>query len=146
MGVRRLILDGSRISELDNNSESCALVNLGVNLELVPKVFAPHSRVGRVVVATSPNREHWSTFSHENPARTYCMPTWEWGPLYFASLLHARKDLNTFDLDHCEALRGAYSIFRGIPRSCFRSLVPRGLEEEMLGIEDALSHRTQVTV
>ena len=85
MGVRRLALsDESRIPELDNNLESCALVNLGDSLKEVPRVFYPHLRVGRVVVATSPNKEHWFSFSHEHPARMYYMPTWEWGPLYFA--------------------------------------------------------------
>jgi hypothetical protein len=84
-GVRRLTLSNeSRIPELDNNSECCALVNLGDKLKLVPEVFYPQPREGRVVVATSPSREHWSSFSHEHPARICCMPTWEWGPLYFA--------------------------------------------------------------
>ena len=84
-GVRRLTLSNeSRIPELDNNSECCALVNLGDKLKLVPEVFYPQLREGRVVVATSPSREHWSSFSHEHPARICCMPTWEWGPLYFA--------------------------------------------------------------
>ncbi|KIL55326.1 hypothetical protein M378DRAFT_56130, partial [Amanita muscaria Koide BX008] len=41
-GVRRLTLSGeSRIPELDNNSECCALVNLGDKLKLVPAVFYP---------------------------------------------------------------------------------------------------------
>jgi len=84
-GVKRLTLsDGSRIPELDNNSKSCALVNLGDDLKLVPQVFYPKIRMGRVVVATSPDEEHWSTFSHEHPAKICCMPTWEWGPLYLA--------------------------------------------------------------
>ena len=85
MGVRRLTLSvNSRIPELDNNPESCALVNLGNTLKWVPTVFFPRRRKGRVVVATSPYEEHWSTFSRPNLAKTCCMPTWEWGTLYFA--------------------------------------------------------------
>ena len=84
-GVRRLTLFGeSRIPELDNDSECCALINLGDKLKFVPQVFYPQLRKGRVVVATPPNKEHWSSFSHEHPARIRCMPTWKWGPLYFA--------------------------------------------------------------
>ncbi|KAM6503866.1 hypothetical protein JOM56_000809 [Amanita muscaria] len=142
-GVRRLTLSGeSRIPELDNNSECCALVNLGDKLKLVPAVFYPQLRKGRVVVATSPSQEHWSTFSHEHPARVCCMPTWEWGPLYFASLLYARKDLNTFDPDHCETLQSAYSFFRGIPRSCFWSLDPVVLRMQKAEIKNALDSIT----
>ncbi|KAF8807200.1 hypothetical protein BYT27DRAFT_6558586 [Phlegmacium glaucopus] len=138
-GVRRLTLsDKSRIPELDNNLECCALVNLGDKLKLVPQVFYPQLRKGRVVVATSPSMEHWSTFSHEHPARLCCMPTWEWGPIYFASLLYARKDLNMFDLDHFKALWGAYSIFHGIPRSCFGSLDPFVLKMQEADIQNAL--------
>ncbi|KAI0296510.1 hypothetical protein B0F90DRAFT_1745842 [Multifurca ochricompacta] len=138
-GVRRLTLsDGSRIPELDNNSECCALINLRDMLKLVPQVFYPRIRKGRVVVATRPSKEHWSTFSDEHPARICCMPTWKWGPLYFASLLYACKDLNTFDLDHCEALRSAYSVFRGIPRSCFWSLDPVVLKIQKAEIKNAL--------
>ena len=81
-GVTRLALSAeSRIPELDNNSECCALVNLGDRLKLVPDVFYPDGRKGRVVVASSPSKEHWSS---EHPAKICCMPTWEWGPLYFA--------------------------------------------------------------
>ena len=76
--------DESRIPELDNNLECCALVNLGDKLKLVPDVFYPHLREGRVVVATSPSTEHWSSFSHEHPARICYMPTWKWEHLYFA--------------------------------------------------------------
>ena len=84
-GVRRLDLsDVSRIPELDKNSKCCALVNLGDKLKSVPEVFYPQFRRGRVVVATSPSKEHWSSFSHEHPAKMCCMPTWNWGPLYFA--------------------------------------------------------------
>lgn len=85
MGVRReTISDELRISELDHNARCCALVNLGDKLASVPPVFYPETRVGRVVVATPPVEKHWSTFSHENTARVCCMPTWSWGPLYFA--------------------------------------------------------------
>ena len=84
-GVRRLTLSGgSRIPELDNKLESCALVNLGNKLESVPDVFYPQIRMGRVIVATSLSKEHWFTFSHEHLAKICCMPTWKWGPLYFA--------------------------------------------------------------
>ena len=74
----------SRILELDDNVNCCALVNLGDKLKLVPDVFYPQLHKGRVVVATSPNKEHWSNFSHEHAARMCFMPTWEWGPIYFA--------------------------------------------------------------
>ncbi|KIL69383.1 hypothetical protein M378DRAFT_21547 [Amanita muscaria Koide BX008] len=142
-GVRRLTLsDGSRIPELDNNSECCALVNLGDKLKLVPDVFYPQLRKGRVVVATSPSKEHWRSFSHEHLARVCCMPTWEWGPLYFASLLYAHKDLNTFDLDHCETLQSTYSVFRGIPRFCFWSLNPIVLRMQKAEIKNALDSIT----
>jgi hypothetical protein len=83
--VRRLTLfDGYRIHELDANAHCCALVNLGDHLKFVPEVFYPYLRKGRVVVATSPDKNHWSTFAHEHPAWICCMPTWEWGPLYVA--------------------------------------------------------------
>jgi hypothetical protein len=84
-GVRRLPLsNGSRIPELDENSKCCALVNLGDGLKLVPEAFYPRLRKGRIVVATSPSQERWSTFSHEHQAKIICMPTWNWGHLYFA--------------------------------------------------------------
>ena len=52
-GVRRLILsDRYRIPELDANLQCCALVNLGDHLTLVPDVFYPGFRKGRVVVAS----------------------------------------------------------------------------------------------
>ncbi|KIL54248.1 hypothetical protein M378DRAFT_19091 [Amanita muscaria Koide BX008] len=70
------------------------------------------------------------------------MPTWEWGPLYFASLLYARKDLNTFDLDHCETLQSAYSFFCGIPQSCFWSLDPVVLRMQKAEIKNALDSIT----
>jgi hypothetical protein len=87
-GVRTLTLyDGYRIPELDASPQCCALVNLGDRLTLVPDAFYLELRKGRVVVATSPNKTHWSTFAHERLARVCCMPTWEWGPLYMARLV-----------------------------------------------------------
>lgn len=83
MGVRRLTLsDGYRIPELDADPRCCALVNLGDCLTLVPDVFYPQLRKGRVVMATSPDQNRWSNFAHEHMAKICCMPTWSWGPLY----------------------------------------------------------------
>ena len=82
-GVRTVTLsDRHRIPELDADPQCCALVNLGDRLTLVPGVFYPKIRKGRVVVATLPDKNHWSSFAHEHLARIYCMPTWSWGPLY----------------------------------------------------------------
>jgi len=58
------------------------------------------------------------------------------------SLLYACKDLSAVDLDHCEALRNAYSVFRGIPRSCFWSLDPDVLEMQKAEIKNALDSIT----
>ena len=58
------------------------------------------------------------------------------------SLLYARKDLDTFDPDHCETLRSAYSVFRGIPRSCFWSLDPVVLKMLKAEIKNALDSIT----
>ena len=63
----------SRILELDDNVNCCALVNLGDKLKLVPDVFYPQLRKGRVVVATSLNKEHWSNFSHEQQGCVLCL-------------------------------------------------------------------------
>lgn len=83
-GVRKMSLsDGFRFPELDTDIQSCALVNLGDRQMSVPDTFYPEFRVGRVVVATSPNIEHWRSFAHEPPAEVYCMPTWGWPDIYF---------------------------------------------------------------
>ena len=58
------------------------------------------------------------------------------------SLLHKDKDLNMFDLAHYEALRSVYSIFRGIPRSCFWSLDPVVLKMQKAEIKNALDSIT----
>ena len=42
-------------------------------------------------------------------------------------------------MDHCERLQKAYSIFRGIPRLCFRSLTPAGLDTQLEAIDHALN-------
>jgi hypothetical protein len=84
-GVRRVhLFDGYRIPELDADVQCCALVNLGDELMTVPNMFYPKFRKGRVVVATSPDKGHWSSFAHEHTAKISCMPTWSWGPMYFA--------------------------------------------------------------
>ena len=81
-GVRRISLnDEDRIPELDYNPRSCALVNLGAQLLQLPEQFYPSHRLGRLVVAASPNPEHVSCFQ-ERPALTYYMPTWDWDDLY----------------------------------------------------------------
>ena len=54
------------------------------------------------------------------------------------SLLYARKNLNTFDLAHYEALRSTYSVFSGIPRSCFWCLDPDVLKIQKAEIKTAL--------
>ena len=56
------------------------------------------------------------------------------------SLIFANKDLSTkqLDEDHCARLREAYSIFRGIPRLCFRSLTPAGLDVQWALVHHAL--------
>ena len=61
-----------------------------------------------------------------------------YGQYLHFSLLYACKDLNTFDLDHWKVLRDTYSIFRGIPRSCFWSLNPDVLEAQKAEIKNAL--------
>lgn len=81
-GVRRVsLLSEDRIPELDTNPRSCALVNLGVELLLPPVQFYPSKRLGRLVVAASPNPVHVTCFK-EHPAVTYYMPTWDWDNLY----------------------------------------------------------------
>ena len=83
-GVRKMHLsNGYRFPELDADSQCHALVNLGDELESVPNTFYPEFRMGRVVVATPPDKRHWSNFAHEHRARICCMPTWPWGPVYF---------------------------------------------------------------
>ncbi|KAF8222917.1 hypothetical protein L208DRAFT_1319831 [Tricholoma matsutake] len=68
------------------------------------------------------------------------MPTWEWGPLYIASLLFTTKDnFNTLDVDHCKWLQEAYSIFHGIPHLCFRSFTTTGLDVQWAVIHQALN-------
>jgi hypothetical protein len=59
------------ISELDADPQCCALADLGDRLTLIPRVFYPKIRKGRVVVATSPDKNHWSSFAHEHLARMY---------------------------------------------------------------------------
>jgi len=57
------------------------------------------------------------------------------------SLLFANKDYSNeqLDMNHCRQLRNVYSIFRGIPRLCFRSLTPVGLDAQWAVINGALS-------
>ena len=63
-GVRAIDLTTEgRIPELDNNSLCCALVNLGDALPQPPLQFYPTLRLGRVVIATSPNPIHVQRFS-----------------------------------------------------------------------------------
>src|ERR1700677_4088080 len=56
------------------------------------------------------------------------------------SLLFANKNLSNkqLDEDHCTRLQEVYSIFRGIPRLCFRSLTPAGLDGQWTLIHDAV--------
>jgi hypothetical protein len=54
------------------------------------------------------------------------------------SLLFENKDLNIVDVQHCERLRKAHSIFHGIPRLCFRSLTPPGLQLHAETIDEAV--------
>jgi len=74
-GVRRVSLgDGARIPELDDNPHSCALVNLGAQLLQPPNQFYPSGRLGRLVVAASPNPAHPAHVIcfRERPALTTC--------------------------------------------------------------------------
>ena len=81
-GVRRICLSSERrIPELDNDPHSCALVNLGAMLPQPPDQFYPRDRLGRVVIAASPNPAHVTCFK-EHPTLTYYMPTWDWSDLY----------------------------------------------------------------
>jgi len=87
-GVSKFSLaDGARIPELDNNPRSCALVNVGSMLKLPPEQFFPSERLGRLVVAASPNPDHVTCFK-ERPAITYYMPTWDWDDLYCGRQVH----------------------------------------------------------
>jgi hypothetical protein len=55
------------------------------------------------------------------------------------SLLFTNQDYSKqLDMDHCRRLRHAYSIFRGIPRLCFRSLTLAGLNMQWVIINNAL--------
>ncbi|KAF8220128.1 hypothetical protein L208DRAFT_1382747 [Tricholoma matsutake] len=141
MGIRRLILSSRyHIPELDVNPLCCALVNLRDQLTFVPNMFYPKIHKSRVIVATSLDKNHWSTFAHEHLVRICCMPTWEWGPLYIASLLFTNKDnFNTLDVDHCKWLQEAYSIFHGILQLCFRSFTTTGLDAQWVVIHQALN-------
>jgi hypothetical protein len=81
-GVRAIDLTSEgRISELGNNSLCCALVNLGDALPHLPLQFYPARRLGRLVVATSPDPKHVECFKEHN-CFTYYMPTWNWNDLY----------------------------------------------------------------
>ena len=76
--------DGKRIEVLDKSIHCCALVDVNPNLLEVPSQFQPSlRRRGRVVVATSPNPDHITTFKQDD-AKTYYTPTWEWADLYCA--------------------------------------------------------------
>ena len=77
--IKVTLSDGYRIPELDANPQCCALVNLGDEFVSFPNTFYPEFRKGRVVVATSPDREHWSNFAHEHPANADMVM----GPLYY---------------------------------------------------------------
>jgi hypothetical protein len=86
-GVRTVDLTFERrISELDTNSHCCALVNLGDALQQLPLQFYPSDRLGRVVVATSPNPKHLERFK-EHASFKYYMPTWNWDDLYCGRLV-----------------------------------------------------------
>jgi hypothetical protein len=74
-----------RIDVLDKSINSCGLVDLNPELTEVPSQFrlGPSvQRLGRVVVATSPNPNHVGAFKFS--AETYYMPTWGWSDLYCA--------------------------------------------------------------
>ena len=47
--------------------------------------------------------------------------------------------MKTLDVDHCEQLQKAYSIFRGIPQLCFRSLTTSGFDAQWTLIDQALN-------
>ena len=82
-GVRRVVLaDVWSIPELDNDSNCTALINICTDLAQPPSHFSPKNRKGRVVVAISPNVEHWKSFTKERAAGIYCMPTCDWDDLF----------------------------------------------------------------
>ena len=75
---------GMRITALDESIHCCALIDINSNLKEVPSQFHPsRQRLGRVVVATSPNPTHVTAFK-QNHAQTYYTPTWKWADLYCA--------------------------------------------------------------
>jgi hypothetical protein len=81
-GVKAIDLKATeRIPELDETSLCSALVNLGDALEQPPLHFYPTLRLGRVVIATSPNPNHLGHFREHEPA-IYYMPLWNWNDLY----------------------------------------------------------------
>ncbi len=84
-GVDRVPLkDEERIKALDKSIDCCALVDINPDLLAVPSQFRPFAgRRGRVVVATSPNPDHVTTFKQDD-AKTYYTPTWKWVDLYCA--------------------------------------------------------------
>jgi hypothetical protein len=65
--VRKMDLSkGYCFPELDADSQCHALVNLGDQLISVPSMFYPQFCIGRVVVATSLDKRHWSNFTHHD--------------------------------------------------------------------------------
>lgn len=65
-----------------------ALVNLSPHLEEPPRQFGPKTRMGRVVIASSPNIKHFAIY-HEHPGLQRYMPTWSWDEIYLAKFVIA---------------------------------------------------------
>jgi len=57
----------------------------------------------------------------------------------FSLLFVNKNDFNTLDADYCKRLWEVYSIFRGIPRLCFRSFATAGLDGQWALINQALN-------
>jgi hypothetical protein len=85
-GVQKVsCTDDQGVDALNGPATNCsALVNIHPGMLEVPEPFHPSlSRLGRVVVASSPNPAHFTAF-RESPAKTYTLPTWNWDDLYCA--------------------------------------------------------------
>ena len=84
-GVQKVSCQAKRIAALDGpTANCCALVNIHPGMREIPWPFYPSPfRLGRVVVAASPNPAHVMDFK-ESRAKTFTLPTWGWDDLYCA--------------------------------------------------------------
>lgn len=130
-GVQQVLLSREwRINFLDQSVDCCGLVDINPELLDVPSHFHPHIRLGRVVVATSPDYDSVKAFK-SNVAKTFYLPTWKWADLCCASLLVQPQAT--------ELLRDIFQKLGGIPRKCFRAISLDGKEHEMQKIDQAIN-------